>query len=203
MIRILFALALILTVAAPVAAECASGTVTVELSNDPGFENLYKYTVNLEWSLGTFALSHPTLFIDLENCECVCDPSVVVFDTPAGSSSSEEEGVSCDNGYYGDYVCSGDPSLPATMNGPAVKWDPDETVCTPGLSGTGTFCFYSPLPPGSEMTVTDAIAIKHGEEVCYGDVVGMLPICNCTVGNHDHSVSSLRGQYDEEDEDEE
>jgi hypothetical protein len=177
--------------------QCASGTVTAELSNDPGFVGLYKYCLSLDWSLSQFALSHPDLFIGLEDCECVCDPSVVQFGDPAGHSTSSEDGESCDNDYYGEYVCMGDPSLPAAMNGPAVKWEPYPASCEPGTEGSGTFCFYSPLPPGDAMTHSNAIAIKHGQETCYGDVQGVLPQCDCTVEGHHTHFGQLKSFFGE------
>jgi len=183
--------------------QCASGTVTAELMTTGPFAGLYKYTYSVEWNFALYALSHPDLFIDLETCECVCDPSVVQFDDPAGHTVSDNDGTICEDDYYGEYVCMGDPSLPADMNGPAVKWEPymnPDPGCEPGTSGTGSFCFYSPLPPGESTTHTDAIAIKHGTETCYGDVSGVLPICDCTVHTHDASLGELKSHFQKDEE---
>lgn len=190
---LLLSFAILSLLAATAAGQCTSGTVTAELSNDPGFEGLYKYTYTVDWTFTEFALSHPDLFIGLENCECVCDPSVVQFGDPAGHSTSMD--TVCETDYYGEYVCMGDPSLPPAMNGPAVKWEPFEPGCEPGTMGTGTFCFYSPLPPGPPTTHVDAIAIKHGTETCYGDMVGVLPICDCSVDTDAASVGHLKSHF--------
>jgi hypothetical protein len=181
-------------------AQCTSGTLSAEVSTDPGFEGLYKYTLTLDWDLPQFALSHPDLFIGLDACECVCDPSVAQFAVPGGHSTSSEDGEVCENDYFGEYVCTGDPALPGTLNGPAVKWDPDETVCTPGTVGSGVFCFYSPLPPAASLTHTDFIALKHDTEICYGDIVGTLPICDCTVDVVETSLGKVKADFQPDDE---
>src|SRR6516165_2734300 len=105
-------------VASPAAAQCVSGTISVSVSNDPGFLGWYKYCVTTTWNLGVHDMSHLDLFLGLPDCPCIC-------------------------------VCKGAPSLPAAMNGPAVKFQPDtSSTCDPLLAGSGTFCFYTQMPPG-------------------------------------------------------
>jgi hypothetical protein len=195
-------LALLCLLAAPQVslAQCSSGTLTAEITTDPGFEGLYKYTLTLDWNFPMYALSHPALFLDFEACECACDPGVALFGTPAGHTTSEEDGLVCENDWFGEYVCTGDPSLPGTVNGPAVKWDPDETLCTPGTVGSGTLCFYTPLPPAASLTHTGAIALKHDTEICYGDIVGTMPICDCTVGVEATSLGKVKAEFQPDEE---
>lgn len=182
-------------VASPAAAQqCGSGSITVTVSSDPGFVGLYKYCVDVSWNLDQFGLSHLDVFLGLPDCPCICDPNFVKFATPAGSASPPDD--SCDHPFLGSYVCKGDPSLPAGMNGPAVKFTPDAvSTCDVSLGGSGTFCFYSPMPPAAPATHTNALAIKHGQETCYGDIVGSLPICDCALPTQTGTWGALKATY--------
>jgi len=175
--------------------ECISGTLTASISTDPGFENMYKYCLEVTWDLGRHDLSHLDLFLKLENCECICDPQFIQFDDPAGSSSSTGDDAPCDNDYSGDYVCVGDPSLPELMMGPAIKYELKNPGCQPGLIGVGEFCFYSPMPPGNATVVPEGLVIKHGQQVCSGDLLGVLPICNCYLQKAPGTWGELKATY--------
>jgi hypothetical protein len=181
------------TVASPAAAQCVSGTVTASLSSDPGFVGLYKYCVTATWNLGQ-DMSHLDLFLGLPDCPCICDPVFIKFGSPAGTASPPD--LSCNLDFSGEYVCKGDPSLPAAMNGPAVKFLPDPTsTCDPLVGGTGTFCFYTPMPPAAPTTHSNALAIKNGQSVCYGDLVGSLPICDCALPVQGATWGRLKSTY--------
>ena len=181
-------------VASPAAAQCVSGTVTVSLSNDAGFVGLYKYCVSATWSLGSHDMSHLDTFLGLPDCPCICNPAFIRFQTPAGTASPLDD--SCIINVFGAYVCKGDPSLPPAMNGPAVKFQPDtSSVCDPYLVGHGTFCFYSPMPPQASQTYTNALAIKHGPDICYGDLVGSLPSCDCALPAEGLTWGRLKSTY--------
>jgi hypothetical protein len=181
-------------VPAPAAAQCMSGTITVTVSNDPGFLGWYKYCVNASWSLGVHDMSHLDLFLGLPDCPCICDPVFVRFATPAGSASPSDN--SCILHFFGEYVCKGDPSLPSAMNGPAVKFQPDtSSTCDPLLAGSGTFCFYTQMPPAASTTHTNALAIKNGLNICYGNLVGSLPICDCSLPTQDLTWGRLKSAY--------
>jgi hypothetical protein len=179
------------------AQSCVSGTIEVEVSNEPGFAGLYRYCVQVEWNLGRFELSHLDVFLELENCECVCDPRLIRFNSPAGWQTGEtESGAACVLDYQGKYACKGDPSIPDAINGPAVKYEPDPTLaCPPGVSGSGNFCFYSPMPPNPSSTFPNGIAIRHGQEVCYGTVSGPLPSCNCALPAERASWGRIKATY--------
>jgi hypothetical protein len=177
------------------AQECISGTLTASISTDPGFENLYKYCLEVSWDLGRYDLSHLDIFLQLENCECICDPRFVRFDDPAGSTMSTGDDGSCINDYFGEYVCVGDPSLPGLMLGPAVKFEPEPATCEPGLVGSGLFCFYSPMPPGPPTTVPEGLAIKHGQFACTGDLLGVIPICDCFLQKTPGTWGELKATY--------
>jgi hypothetical protein len=174
---------------------CVSGTLSAEISTDPNFPNMYRYCLEINWDLGSHALGHLDIFLQLENCECICDPRFVQFDDPAGSTFSTGNDGNCLNEYYGDYVCAGDPSLPQLMMGPAVKFEPKPAACDPGLSGTGLLCFYSPMPPGSATIVPGGLAIKHGQDTCIGDLMGVTPSCNCFLQNGVGTWGEVKAQY--------
>ena len=166
------------------AADCVSGnmTVTAVISSDPGFVGLWKYCISGSWDVGASpALSHINFYVGLLACECVCDPRVIKFGSPAGTSTSD-----CKVTYEGEYLCNGDPSIPPELQTPAVKFEyPDGQGCEPSTSGTGTWCFYSPLPPNPATVYPDAIVIKYGSgNACTGDLTGQLPSCDCTTHTH-------------------
>jgi len=158
-----------------------SAQVAVTSSTDPGFVGLYKYTVTVAWNVGTHDPSHVDVLIGLNDCSCVCDPRLFKFAAVAGISTGVNGSGGCQVPYAGSYVCKGDPSIQGTTTGPAVKFVPDETLCSTDETGSGSFVFYSPLPPGASQVSGNAIAIKHGTATCYGALVGPLPTCDCSV----------------------
>ena len=154
--------------------------VVVTSPNDPGFSGLYKYTLTVTWDVGVHDPSHLDILVGLNDCACVCDPRLFKFGSPAGTSTGVNAGGDCTVPYYAAYACTGDPSIDG-MTGPAIKFSPDESVCSTNETGTGTFVFYSPLPPSPIQVQPNAIAIKHGTDTCYGPLVGSLPVCQCSV----------------------
>jgi len=161
---------------------CASMSAQVVATspNDPGFPGLYKYTLTVTWDVGVHDPSHVDILIGLTDCACVCDPRLFKFGSPAGTSTGVNGTGSCTVPYSGLYACKGDPSIDA-MTGPAIKFSPDETLCSTDETGTGTYVFYSPLPPSPVQVQPNAIAIKHGNSTCYGPLIGALPVCQCSV----------------------
>ena len=170
-----------------------SGTSSVTYPNDPGFEGLYKYCVELSWDTGASGLSHASVFIGLETCECICNTGVVQFPTPAGTSTGDPE--PCVEEYVGDYQCAGDPTIPQGLDGAAVKFEHDEIDgCEPGQAGTGTFCFYSVFPPAPYNVDPQALGLKYGQDTMLGELVGFLPICQCVVPTRTSTWSMLKRQ---------
>src|SRR5882672_7895839 len=162
------------------AAASMSAQVVATSPNDPGFPGLYKYTLTVTWDVGVHYPSHVDILIGLTDCACVCDPRLFKFGSPAGTSTGVNGTGSCTVPYSGLYACKGDPSIDA-MTGPAIKFSPDETLCSTDETGTGTYVFYSPLPPSPVQVQPNAIAIKHGNSTCYGPLIGALPVCQCSV----------------------
>src|SRR5262245_45835830 len=170
-------------------------TVTAQLSNDPGFEGLYKYTVTGSWDVTRFGLSHVDFFLALKNLECICDPRVVKFGMPAGTSTGINAQGPCIEQYEGVYNCMGDPSIPAELAAPTIKFNPVTLNCDPGVAGSGTWVFYSPFHPAPFSIYPHAVAIKHGQEVCLGDLVGQMPQGDCTTPAAAKSWGSLKAIY--------
>ena len=175
--------------------ECVTGNITAEISSDPGFDNLYKYTVEVNWNLSAKDLGHPSIFLALENCECICNPRFMQFAPIAGQTTGSNDEGFCSNDYGGEYACLGDPSIPDEFLAPAVKFEPDESTCDPGTSGQGVFSFYSPMPPAPATVVLDALAIKHGQNVCVGPISGTGPSCNCFLQVERGSWGSVKAIY--------
>ena len=155
----------------------------------------YKYTITITWDVGVHDPSHLDVLIGLNNCVCVCDPRLFNFPSPAGTSTGINAAGACTVPYVGAYKCKGDPSIRGTVTGPAIKFDPDETLCSTNEAGTGTFVFYSPLPPSPIDIQPDAIAIKHGLDTCYGPIVGTLPMCDCSVPTSAVTWGQIKGTY--------
>ncbi len=195
------ALALCLVTVVPMSASATTcqinGAITAELTNDPGFEGLYKYTVTFTWDTDQ-GLSHTSIFLALANCECVCEPNLFSFGSPAGSSLGElPNGEECTALYEGSYVCMGDPTIPEAMNSPAIKFDAigDPEGCEPGKTGVGIACFYSPLPPGPINSAPNAIGVKAAGQTCLGPVDGFLPMCDCSVQIETSTWGEVKGSY--------
>jgi hypothetical protein len=172
-----------------------SAQIAVAPSLDAGFAGLFKYTITVAWNVGSHDPSHVDLLIGLNDCVCICDPRLFKFAAVAGLSTGVNSGGTCQVPYTGEYVCKGDPSIKDTVTGPAIKFNPNETLCSTDETGTGTFVFYSPLPPGNSQVSDHAIAIKHGNATCYGPLVGPLPICNCSVPTQAASWGKLKDIY--------
>ena len=147
--------------------------VSAELSNDPGFEGMYKYTISGYWEVSGpeegGGLSYIIFSLGNE-CPCLCDSLMdeISFPDPAGTSTgfdgdTDEE---CDVVYLGFLECNGLEDITTDV---VVKFEvPDNQTCEPVQSGTGTWIFYSTIPPLPGDDYIDTIIIKYGEMLCYG-----------------------------------
>lgn len=170
-------------------------TVTAQVSTDPGFEGLYKYTVTGNWDIGQYGLSHIDFFLALKNLECVCDPRVARFPALAGTSTGTNAAGACVVSYTGKYNCKGDPSIPAELRAPTIKFDAVDGTCETGTTGTGSWTFYSPFPPAPYSVEPDAVAIKHGQQVCLGDLAGRMPMGDCSTPARAASWGGVKATY--------
>ena len=177
--------------------ECAelSVTVSAQVSTDPGFEGLYKYTVTGSWDVTQFGLSHIDFFLQLKDLECICDPAVVKFGTPAGTSNGVSDDGPCTVEYAGVYNCKGDDSVPAELAAPTIKFNSINDECEPGTTGTGTWVFYSPFPPAPFSIDPEGAAIKHGQLVCVGQLAGTMPMGDCSTPTRATSWGHMKASY--------
>ena len=82
------------------------------------------------------------------------------------------------------------------MEGILLKFEPIEDNCEPGPTGTGTFVFYSDLPPApiNEEILTGVD--KHALQYCFGFLSGDFPAMLCDpVGNEGSSWGNLKGLF--------
>jgi len=170
-------------------------TVTAAPSTDPGFEGLYKYTVTGCWDVSQFGLSHIDFFVQLKDLECICNPSIVKFPTPGGTSTGTSDAGPCVVTYTGIYNCKGDPTVPAELAAPTIKFDADEGACEPAVTGCGTWVFYSPFAPGPYSTDPEGAAIKHGGQVCVGSLSGTMPMGDCSTPAAPKSWGGVKALY--------
>jgi hypothetical protein len=169
--------------------------VTAVPSYEPGFLGHYKYTLTVAWDVGRRDPGHLDLLLELSECLCICDSRVVSFPAVAGTSTGVNAAGACTIPYVGAYKCKGDPSIRNEFAGAALKFVPDETLCSTDVVGSGTFVFYSPFAPGPSERQENAIAIKHGNSTCYGALVGQLPACDCTVPAESRTWGQLKFFY--------
>ena len=195
----LFVIAAALVTARPALAvdDCASVSMTVTsvLSTDPGFEGLYKYTVAGTWDVTQYGLSHIDFFLTLKELECICDPRVAQFASPAGTSNGWSLAGACTVFYEGKYNCKGDPTVPAELRVPTIKFDAPDVGCKAGVTGTGTWVFYSPFPPSPYSVDPEGVAIKHGLQVCLGALAGTMPMGDCTTPAETRSWGGVKAIY--------
>lgn len=190
---LLCSLVLALVFAAPASAGI-SATSTVEVGSGE-FDGYWCYTIDFNWDAAQ-SLSHVSGFVGLDGLVCACDPGLFAFPDPAGTTTGYEDGVECTLEYVGEYLCTGDPSLPDPISGlAAVKFDPDPETCDAGSTGSGSVTFYSLLAPSSATHHTDVMVIKTGQDVVSGDVIGPLPAADCAVGVEDRGWGSVKGAY--------
>ena len=204
---------LVLIISAQAAfAECSiDGTITASSNPDPSGPR-WMYTMVVVWDTDSqYSLSHFNLLMDSELGTCTCQDFVdaLSWGDPIGSSDGQPNGCTVD--YRGYLECRGDPSIPG-VGGILLKFEPihdptiadsdgiqrenEQDICEPGPTGTGTFVFYSDLPPG---TIDEDILSgvdKHGKEYCFGHMSGDFPAMACDpVGSEDTSWGALKGMF--------
>jgi hypothetical protein len=154
--------------------------VTAELSADPGFEGMYKYTLTGYWAVSGVeqgsALSNFIISLGIE-CPCLCqEGEEVLFPYPAGTSTGvDDEEEPCDYAeFIGEVQCGGYEDI---TTDDIIKFELTEGLCEPVDSGSGTWVLYSTMPPMDPAVFSDAVIMKYGEMFCVGDISGELPDC--------------------------
>jgi hypothetical protein len=90
--------------------------------------------------------------------------------------------------YLGSTECDG---LEDITTDAVIKYEvPDNVDCEPIHYGTGTWIFYSTMPPLSGGEYTDKIFIKYGEVMCDGTHYCEPPDCYQCV-----TVSAKEGSW--------
>ena len=177
--------------------------VSAELTNDAGFEGMYKYTIAGSWEVSGveqgWGLSY-LLFSLGANCPCLCDSTseVIYFSDPAGTSTGVDNITEepCEVQYLGFVECNG---LEDITNDDVVKFEvPDNQTCEPIHYGTGTWIFYSTMPPLPWDEYTNTVFFKYGEMLCTGGFSGQLPSCyECIpVPTEERSWGSIKAIYE-------
>ena len=180
-----------------VMAECfIGGTITASANPDP-LGPTWMYTMVITWDTGNeYSLSHANLLMDSAAGTCVCQDfvNVLFWDDPSGSSDGVPMGCTVD--YQTFLECEGDPSIPG-VDGILLKFEPifDE-ACEPGPTGTGTFVFYSNLPPYPIDEEILSVVDKFAGEFCFGHMAGDFPTIPCDpVGDENSTWGNLKGLF--------
>ena len=176
--------------------------VSAAPSSDPGFEGMYKYTITGYWEGSGveqgWGLSY-LLFSLGATCPCVCDSTseVISFPDPGGTSTGVDNTTEgpCEVEYLGFLECNVREDITTDV---VVKFEvPDNVSCEPIHSGTGTWIFYSTLPPADWNQYSNAVTLKYGEMSCSGDLSGRLPFCqDCNlVGTEEKTWGTIQSLY--------
>ena len=173
---------LLLSLLAPPAAlaNAVWGTgLAFENTNAPGYEGYWEYCYHIYWDTTDFGgqgLSHSTILLALAACECACDPVFFGHRIPAGLAYGEE---SYEIDMYSTFDCPGDPHFP--VDGPTMKFEPDEEFYELGVTGWMHVCYFSLFPPTEPGIFVDHLAIKFGQNIELGNLEGVIPFCDCTA----------------------
>ena len=162
----------------PAFADAVWGTgLAFENTNAPGYDGYWEYCYHIYWDTepyGGHGLSHSTIYLALAGCHCACDPGYFAGRVPAGLGYGEDD---CEIDMYYEFDCVGDPHFP--VDGPTMKFEPDESVCELGTSGWMHVCYFSLFPPTEPQVFEDHLGIKFATNVETGDLDGVLPSCEC------------------------
>jgi len=150
------------------------GTSTAEFLLEGPYEGWWRYDINIEWA-HNWGLSHLDLIL---KPGCALEDHLIVFDVPAGFSTSEAEPNNPQAmGWSGYFNRKGDPSL--DIEKPVLKFNspffpPD---AEPGKTGHGVFTFYSNIIP-EKGTFANALVFKADSKPAeYGELEGDYPSC--------------------------
>jgi len=182
--------------ALPSLAQCVmTGNIESAMTSDPNLP-AYEYTLTVEWEMGSgHGLSHLDLVVDLlgGTCDCSDFENAIMFSEIAGQSDGEDD---CTVNYMAELECSGDPSIPE-VDGILFKFEPiEEEDCEPGAMGTGSFVFYSDLPPVPVDEEFLALIDKGGQESCTGSITGVFPGMACDpVSNIPKTLNSMKSLF--------
>ncbi len=192
------ALALIVLPVAALAECTITGVVTAEANVDQPAMGDWMYTLHLTWDTDAqYALSHFNLVLDLPGgtCDCSAFAAGLTWASPAGTSTGDPDGCTID--YDIMLQCDGDPSLPGD-EGILLKFEPIENdMCEPGVTGSGTFVFYSDFDPAPINEEALLLIQKFSGLSCSGYLSGEFPGFPCDpVGAESATWSRIKTLYD-------
>ena len=170
-------LAALMAASSAALADAVWGTGLVFEATAPGFEGYCGTCYHIYWDTreyGGHGLSHSTIYLALAECTCACDAGYFGHRVPAGLAFGEEN---CEIDMYSEFDCPGDPHFP--LDGPTMKFEPDETNCELGEFGWMHVCYFSLFPPTEPQVFEDYLGIKFAQNVELGDLDGVLPFCDC------------------------
>lgn len=169
--------AVCLVMTGPAGADAVWGVGLAYQAIDPQFEGYWEYCLHIYWDTteyGGHGLSHTTVYLALSECVCACDEGFFIWRTPAGVGWGEDD---CEVEFLAEFDCYGDPHFP--LEGPTIKFEPDEQQCEPGEVGWVHVCYMSQFPPSEYRVFEDHLGIKFAQNVETGDLEGVLPVCEC------------------------
>lgn len=186
----------LLTMSAQLAFAACDISGTIVATVNPNLSGpTWCYTLTIDWDTGSQnALSHMDLLLDTSSGTCTCADfsDALVWDDIIGSSNGDP---SCTVDYTGGLECSGDPSIPGVDN-ILLKFEPIEEGCEPGVTGTGTFVFYSNLGPAPIDEDILSLVDKFANDSCFGMLSGDFPSMSCDpVDVRDTGWGHLKGAY--------
>ena len=79
------------------------GTSEVEVTADPGFSGMYKYTFHLTWDLYHSSENPAYFYVRLGALTETCEGSTVIFPAPAGTTPGDDDGSPCEATFQGEY----------------------------------------------------------------------------------------------------
>ncbi len=156
-------------------ANSVEGTSEVEVTNDLGFEGLYKYTLHLTWNLEHVGFEKARFYVRLGELTEDCESGTILFADPAGTTAGMNGGEVCEAVYSGSYLCKDLPWFPWQDQVSAVAFEQEEASCHVDQTGSATFFFYSSLPPEAAGLHRFRVGMRRGWHVAVGSIQGSLP----------------------------
>lgn len=152
------------------------GTSTATFVVGGPLDGWWLYEMDIEWNLtnnGGGSLSHFDLIFNT-GCPTASEPSNFALFT--GQSTGEDYPDDPTAVDWTGYFQIGDPSLDPEITNPILKYN--EYTEDPGITGYGTFTFYSIAEPKTGI-FDDALVAKDGIATpdIYGNLSGDVPSC--------------------------
>ncbi len=177
--------------ASPAGAICLlTANITAAPTAEPGLP-AWTYTIALDLQYQPWTVDQWVLTLDAGSCACFENVrAALTFPSPAGEMTGVPD--ACHISYGGEVLC-GIPGT--TLTGTLLAFTPAEgTTCTPGVSGSATFTFFSDFAPapftGGFGMVTPSLA------TCGMGASGLFPAIPCVpAGDAAESWGAVKSLY--------